>query len=172
MKYCLPILFALFALASCTRNNEDMPVCQLSSNPPYYYYQSGYNLHLPTAFTPNGDGRNDRLRAVGNGSQITQFQLTVIDKDGATLFETTDTTQGWDGRSAAGTPMAPGRYQVRMYYRTLYGETITQTYCIALLSYNGTSCIPQSSDGTYYFEDMFDSYNGGFRYNTAESICN
>ena len=171
MKFKLPALLALTLLAACNRNNEsDEPVCRLSDNPNYYYYGS-MPVQLPNAFTPNGDGKNDLLRPV-MAMSLSAFSMTVFDKDGTTLFYTADTASaGWDGRNNSGQKMAPGRYRVTITYRSSYGGNGTYQYCVALLNYGTSSCIPQSGDGNYYFEDMWNPSYQSFSYSTAERLC-
>lgn len=54
-------------------------------------------LYVPTAFTPNGDGKNDKLRALLFGN-IQTFDLTIYNRFGQMVFETKDNMDGWDGR--------------------------------------------------------------------------
>jgi len=51
---------------------------------------------IPSAFSPNGDGVNDILYARGKG--IKAFSLTIYNRFGQIVFETSDINQGWDGR--------------------------------------------------------------------------
>jgi len=51
---------------------------------------------VPTAFTPNGDGKNDVLRPFALGMQIEHFQ--VYNRWGQLVFSTRTTGDGWDGR--------------------------------------------------------------------------
>ncbi|GAA4340303.1 choice-of-anchor J domain-containing protein [Flaviaesturariibacter amylovorans] len=55
------------------------------------------NIFVPTAFSPNGDGQNDRLRPLLVG--ITNFRtFRVYNRLGQELFSTGDAmTTGWDG---------------------------------------------------------------------------
>lgn len=53
-------------------------------------------LILPSAFTPNGDGKNDVFKAEGIG--ITKLLLTVYSSLGQMMFETRSIDQAWDGR--------------------------------------------------------------------------
>ncbi|MGB1216494.1 MAG: gliding motility-associated C-terminal domain-containing protein, partial [Saprospiraceae bacterium] len=49
---------------------------------------------VPTGFTPNQDGKNDKLHVLG----IADVQLfRVYNRWGEMVFETTDATEGWDG---------------------------------------------------------------------------
>ena len=53
--------------------------------------------YVPTAFTPNNDGKNDLLRPVVNGG-IVAFIFRVYNRYGQPVFETTTAGTGWDGR--------------------------------------------------------------------------
>lgn len=55
------------------------------------------NLYFANAFTPNGDGKNDRFRPL-NASGLQQFHLVVYDRWGHLVFQTKDAAGGWDGR--------------------------------------------------------------------------
>ncbi|RYZ32711.1 MAG: gliding motility-associated C-terminal domain-containing protein [Sphingobacteriales bacterium] len=58
----------------------------------------GPEIYVPNAFTPNGDGKNDRFRPVAVGiSEIRYFE--VYNRYGQLIFTATDTYQGWDGNS-------------------------------------------------------------------------
>jgi gliding motility-associated-like protein len=52
-------------------------------------------LDVPNAFTPNGDGVNDKVFVRGFG--IIKMTWRVYNRWGAVVFETNDRTQGWDG---------------------------------------------------------------------------
>ena len=54
-------------------------------------------LFVPSAFTPNGDGRNDVFRAVGH-SNIEKFKLEVFNRWGQVVFSSENISEGWDGR--------------------------------------------------------------------------
>lgn len=51
---------------------------------------------LPTAFTPNGDGRNDiyRIITLGNNELLS---FSIANRFGEMVFDTKDTRKGWDG---------------------------------------------------------------------------
>ncbi|MEJ7767881.1 MAG: T9SS type B sorting domain-containing protein [Chitinophagaceae bacterium] len=53
-------------------------------------------LYVPSAFTPNGDGKNDKLRAHVFGN-LKQFTFTVFNSWGQILFQTSNSLIGWDG---------------------------------------------------------------------------
>jgi gliding motility-associated-like protein len=54
------------------------------------------DIHVPTAFTPGGDGLNDLLRAVPVGIREFHF-LKVYNRWGQLVFATSDYKKGWDG---------------------------------------------------------------------------
>jgi gliding motility-associated-like protein len=65
-------------------------------------------IWVPSAFSPNGDGRNDVFKALSY-CIIPQYSLTIINRWGQTVFHTTDITQGWDGKYQ-GQPAEIGTY--------------------------------------------------------------
>ncbi len=52
---------------------------------------------MPTAFTPNNDGKNDFLKPILLGN-VKQFKFTVYDRYGQLVFETSEVSKGWNGR--------------------------------------------------------------------------
>ena len=53
------------------------------------------DIYIPSAFTPNGDGKNDILRILGPGIQELDFK--IFNRWGQLIFSTTDVRKGWDG---------------------------------------------------------------------------
>jgi gliding motility-associated-like protein len=53
-------------------------------------------IAVPTAFTPNHDGRNDYLYPL-NAYETTNLEFKVYNRNGQLLFSTTDWTHKWDG---------------------------------------------------------------------------
>jgi gliding motility-associated-like protein len=58
-------------------------------------------MFIPGAFTPNGDGKNDIFKIVGEGISPEGFEFTVFDRWGHTIFYTKNPDFGWDGRRIA-----------------------------------------------------------------------
>ena len=80
---------------------------------------------LPNAFTPNGDGHNDRFFGQGVLKGATDFQLTIWNRYGEKLFETSDPEIGWNGRkNNTGRLAPPGVYVVVVNYRGPRGEKV------------------------------------------------
>jgi gliding motility-associated-like protein len=60
-------------------------------------YQSDPVVFVPTAFTPNGDGRNDILRPLAAGITTIEY-FRIYNRWGQMVFSTTTNGKGWDGR--------------------------------------------------------------------------
>jgi len=54
------------------------------------------SVFVPTAFTPNGDGRNDILRPIAAGMQRIEF-FNVYNRVGQLVFHSSTNEKGWDG---------------------------------------------------------------------------
>ena len=54
-------------------------------------------VFLPNAFTPDGDGLNDRFLPFVNFIDPTDYELRIYDRTGIMIFQTTDPLEGWDG---------------------------------------------------------------------------
>jgi gliding motility-associated-like protein len=54
------------------------------------------DIYVPNAFTPNGDGHNDILRAIPAGIQTFKY-FAVFNRWGQEVFRTTDSAIGWNG---------------------------------------------------------------------------
>ena len=68
----------------------------------------GYEIILPNAFTPNGDGINETIRPVYNC--MTEVQLSIYDTWGSLIYaETGEDIYGWDG-TIDGNPAENGNY--------------------------------------------------------------
>ena len=55
------------------------------------------NIIFPSAFTPNADGKNDIFRAL-DAFAIQNYQLTIFNRWGEKVFESTNLLHGWDGK--------------------------------------------------------------------------
>lgn len=54
-----------------------------------------FNIYVPNAFTPDGDGINDAFFAKGSG--IKSYFLRIYDRWGTCIFETEDFYKSWEG---------------------------------------------------------------------------
>jgi len=60
------------------------------------------DVYFPTAFTPNGDGRNDGFGPAGNLAAISQYSLRVYNRWGEIVFQSGNPFAKWQG-AAQGT---------------------------------------------------------------------
>jgi gliding motility-associated-like protein len=73
---------------------------------------------IPDAFTPNGDGLNDKFRILGIPPEnITRFNLQIFDRWGQIVFQTNDIMDSWDG-TYQGHLCPPDIYNWVIYYET------------------------------------------------------
>jgi gliding motility-associated-like protein len=56
-------------------------------------------VYIPTAFTPNGDSKNDMFKPQIFGN-LKHYRLSVYNRWGTVVFQTTNPQKGWDGRVA------------------------------------------------------------------------
>lgn len=75
---------------------------------------------VPSAFTPNKDGRND-LFGVAAGFAAKDFRMQVSDRWGNLVFESFDNTRKWDG-TYKGRVLPGGAYIWYIYYVDLKGH--------------------------------------------------
>jgi gliding motility-associated-like protein len=54
-------------------------------------------ISFPNAFTPNNDGKNDLFKIL-NATNLQQYHLSIYNRWGQMVFETSDFSKGWDGR--------------------------------------------------------------------------
>lgn len=83
------------------------------SEEPFSIVISESSLDFPNAFTPNGDGVNDVLRAKPTYKSITDFRALIFSRSGKLLFEWSDPSLGWDG-TQSGTPVPDGAYYLQV----------------------------------------------------------
>jgi gliding motility-associated-like protein len=81
-------------------------------------------ISIPNAFSPNGDGRNDRFRIMGVTFQ-TLAEFRVYNRWGQEVFSTKDINDGWDG-TFNGKPMEIGAYNYII--RVAFPDGGSETY--------------------------------------------
>lgn len=83
--YCVQTTDGICTNSACVTVNVELPCSENS------------DFSIPNAFSPNGDGNNDVFCAQGNNRYLTYFSLSVFDRWGEKLFETSDFDSCWDG---------------------------------------------------------------------------
>jgi gliding motility-associated-like protein len=94
---------------------------------------SSLTISIPSAFTPNGDGRNDFFRPViGGGITIRTFQ--VFDRWGRRVWAAAknNAARGWDG-SYDGRPVEMGTYYYNIELESYTGEVFVRNGSVTLL---------------------------------------
>ena len=59
------------------------------------------DIFVPNAFSPNGDGKNDILRAIPVGIKSFKY-IAIYDRYGSRIFYSTNADTGWDGKTKSG----------------------------------------------------------------------
>jgi gliding motility-associated-like protein len=130
--------------AQYTDNVSDLAGQQLSGNICYYVEAvqgtnvgtGGYrsrsatacvdisaNIFIPNAFTPNGDGQNDEFKP-SFAFLPSNYSLTIFNRSGFKIFETSDPLKGWDGRYGNNEKAAEGVYVYFIKFTTGSGKTV------------------------------------------------
>ncbi|RYZ61202.1 MAG: gliding motility-associated C-terminal domain-containing protein, partial [Chitinophagaceae bacterium] len=89
-------------------------------------------IHIPTAFTPNRDGKNDVFRAMVY-EKLKRFELSVYNRWGEQVFHTNDPLKGWDG-SRGGHRLETGAYVWLCRYTLETGEERVQKGAVTLVN--------------------------------------
>jgi gliding motility-associated-like protein len=80
-------------------------------------------VQFPNAFTPNGDGRNDRYQAAVN-CPVPKYKLVIYNRNGEQVYQTADPKGGWDG-SFKGEVQPIGAY---VYYTEFFDFVLKQSF--------------------------------------------
>lgn len=88
---------------------------------------------FPSAFTPNGDGKNDRLGAIPSANtKVTNYSLKVFNRLGQQVYITNDISDKWDG-TYKGIPAETGVYYFTYGYECYGGNKIQKMGDVTLL---------------------------------------
>lgn len=88
-------------------------------------------LYIPTAFTPNGDGRNDLFRPLIY-ENISSYHLIIYNRWGQVIFETSDVNKGWDGTYKS-VKQGSGSYVWVVKIKTLNGVAETHSGTVTII---------------------------------------
>ncbi|HEY0976956.1 MAG TPA: T9SS type B sorting domain-containing protein, partial [Flavobacteriales bacterium] len=82
-------------------------------------------VHLPNAFTPDGDGVNDLYLPLVTG-EFLEFSFMIFDRWGQLVFNASSPSMGWDGHyNGQEAPMDV--YTWRLFYRAVGDDGLGQT---------------------------------------------
>lgn len=77
------------------------------------------DLFLPNAFSPNGDGLNDKFIPLFSGKEhYTLYSFRIFNRSGQEVYNTGNSVSGWDG-TFKGQPAESGSYA---YYLQVFGN--------------------------------------------------
>ncbi len=94
-------------------------------------YKSGADILVPTAFTPNNDGKNDVARPILVGvSRL--YYFTIYNRLGEAVFSTSENGKGWDGYYK-GIAQPSGTYVYQLQATDYYGKIIYKKGTIVLI---------------------------------------
>lgn len=88
-----------------------------------------YHIYIPTVFSPNNDGENDGFYIRGSG--ITEMTLTIYNRWGQKVFQSTNQEIGWDGYFR-GKPVNNDVFVYLVYGTYQNGETFNLTGDVTL----------------------------------------
>lgn len=105
------VCFRIFAIKDTSAKDTSFSnlICEVPSS----------YMHIPTGFSPNGDGNNDVYKVVtafiytDKKNPLTRFEMRIFNRWGQKVFETFDKEAGWDG-TYLGKPCSNGMYMVRL----------------------------------------------------------
>lgn len=88
------------------------------------------DIFVPTAFTPNGDGNNDMVFV--RGLVLESFELSIYNRWGEKVFETSSFNNGWDG-NYKGKAADPGVFVYHLKAVCFDGQEYTDKGNITLI---------------------------------------
>lgn len=85
---CFPVQLTVSNAQGCSDTTVD-EVC----------VEAPFALYVPNAFTPDGDGLNDRVHPICTVRDPKEYRWLIMDRWGRPVFDSTDPTAAWDGGS-------------------------------------------------------------------------
>ena len=104
IRYCsvyYTIKLTAFNVANCENSEEK----EVTISP----------LFIPSAFTPNGDGKNDFFpTGLPSDLDVSAFQVSIFNRWGERIFFSDNPSYGWNGNGKDGSPAPNGGYVYEM----------------------------------------------------------
>jgi gliding motility-associated-like protein len=95
-----------------------------------FIFRKNAQIFLPDAFSPNGDGINDKFGM--KGLFVDTFRMVIMNRWGNVVYESTDPKAGWDG-TFDGSPSPEDTYVYRIEIIDSLGERFTKRGTVLLL---------------------------------------
>lgn len=89
-------------------------------------------MHVPDAFTPNRDDRNDVFKPEALNMQNKGYLFQIYSRWGELIFETDDPAKGWDG-TYRGKPCQSGVYVYKVQGKFFNGDNVVQDGVVHLM---------------------------------------
>ncbi|PZF71355.1 T9SS type B sorting domain-containing protein [Taibaiella soli] len=122
----------------------------------FHYMEDSVFVAMPTAFTPNGDGKNDRAGVIISDvhNAISNYHFSITNGSGTVIFESSNPHDSWDGYING--QRANDYYYSSNLHFTANGKTVdTCSYLYALrINGNGASVGVVADSSKYVFEDQ------------------
>ena len=87
-------------------------------------------VHLPNAFTPNGDGKNDYFGPAGKVPS--EFDMQIFNRYGEMVFRTNSMNKQWDGR-VNGAIQPSNVYVYSVKYKNLQNQAVQRKGTVTLI---------------------------------------
>ncbi|MFM2338590.1 MAG: hypothetical protein RL115_1783 [Bacteroidota bacterium] len=88
-------------------------------------------VYMPTAFTPDNNGKNDRYKPLVS-SFIKDLQVQLFNRYGQLVYSATGNATGWDG-TLSGVAQPPGVFAFLVKYTDYYGQNKMQKGTFVLI---------------------------------------
>ena len=164
-------LFAAF-LFSCSKGGPTKTTtptilgdCKTATTGSLSGVGGGTTIYVPNAFTPNGDGINDKYKAVCQN--ISNYSMIIKDGSGTTLYSTTSPDSGWYGRNKSGA-VVEDYYTASFSFKDGNGNSFSYGLTLSLYQYHG-GCLTKNCTQCRFVDQIDPKL--GFIYQTQEKIC-
>lgn len=124
--------------ATLTQGNDTIILPGEGEAEPVELHIAAPKLEFPNAFSPNGDGYNDVLRAKEGWKSVLDFRAAVFNRWGQKIYEWNDPNGGWDGKQH-GRTVPDGVYFLNVRARGADGKDIVVKKTINVLTGNAAT---------------------------------
>ncbi|MBL7717507.1 MAG: gliding motility-associated C-terminal domain-containing protein [Flavipsychrobacter sp.] len=105
--------------------------CSDSASITYADIEKCCNFAYPNAFTPNGDGKNDRFRPILYGN-MEEYEISIYNRFGERVYHSKDAKSGWNG-TYNGRPCDVGMYYFYVKAKCFTGQYEEKADAVNLL---------------------------------------
>jgi len=156
----LTLAAAALCIAAVACNKKDDDSNKLCKHGFFHYMEDSVFVAMPTVFSPNGDGKNDRAGVIiaDDHNRISNYHFSITNSSGTLVFESTDPHESWDGY-INGQRASDYYYSSNLKF-TANGKTIdtcSYLYCLRIDG-NGVPAGVVADSAKYVFEDQCNPY--------------